>query len=110
MLPAAWSGQWVSNAGGQLLATLAGTPWIITRYRFPGTPGIACARHRLANNLGSFVTLAAIRGALSLLSSLAARLVFKINVGKLLPVVIAHDEVGFLFCDHPRDMDRVFLL
>jgi hypothetical protein len=46
---------------------------------------------------------AATRRASSLVSSLAAepppRLVFEIDVGKLLAVVIAHNETGFLFFD-----------
>jgi hypothetical protein len=48
----------------------------------------------------------AIRRASSFVSSLAAdsspRLFFKIDIAKLLPAVIAHDEARFQFLDRPR--------
>jgi hypothetical protein len=47
--------------------------------------------------------LAAIRRASSSVSSLAADrrpgLMFKINIGKLLPVLVAHDKAGVEFLD-----------
>jgi hypothetical protein len=57
------------------------------------------------NNSGSLAIFTAIRLASSLVSSLAAdlppRLILKINVSKLLSVVIADDEAGVLFFDGP---------